>query len=189
MRATVVIAGLVLALAACSTTRPALQPVLHAPPDAKATVAVRNPRTMIVASATAMLGQPYRYGGAAPGGFDCSGLVVYATNHAGFHLPRTALQQLRAGSAIPRTELQAGDLVFMHLARKELHVGIAIDADRFVHAPATGRHVRIDSLNAPPYVHGFLTAVRIVDDATAPAAPVEPAASAIQYPLTALPAK
>jgi hypothetical protein len=85
--------------------------------------------------------------------------------------------------------LQAGDLVFMHLARKELHVGIAIDADRFVHAPATGRYVRIDSLNAPPYVHGFLTALRIVDDATAAAAPVEPAASAIQSPLTALPAK
>jgi cell wall-associated NlpC family hydrolase len=143
---------------------------------------------MIVESATAMLGQPYRYGGAAPGGFDCSGLVVYATNNAGIHLPRTALEQLRAGSPIPRTELQPGDLVFMRLARKELHVGIAIDADRFVHAPATGRHVRIDFLNAPPYARGFLTARRIVDAATGSAAPPVPAASAIQSPVRELPA-
>jgi cell wall-associated NlpC family hydrolase len=187
MRTTAVIAGVALALAAC-TTAPALKAVLPTTPDAKVAPALRNPRTMIVDSATAMLGQRYRYGGAAPGGFDCSGLVVYATNNAGIRLPRTVLEQLRAGSPIPRTELQAGDLVFMHLARKELHVGIAIDADRFVHAPARGRYVRIDSLNAPPYAHGFLTARRIVDTAAAPAAPVAPGASAIQSPRRALPA-
>jgi cell wall-associated NlpC family hydrolase len=187
MRTAAVIAGLALALAACSTT-PARRPTPPTTPDAKVAHALRNPRTMIVDSATAMLGQPYRYGGAAPGGFDCSGLVVYATSNAGIHLPRTALEQLHAGSPISRTRLQAGDLVFMHLARKELHVGIAIDADRFVHAPASGRRVRIDSLIAPPYAHGFVTARRIVDDATAPAAPGVTHASAIQSPPSALPA-
>ncbi len=187
MRTAAVIAGLALALAACSTT-PARKPIPLATPAATVTHALRNPRTMIVDSATAMLGQPYQYGGAAPGGFDCSGLVVYATSNAGIHLPRTALEQIRAGSPISRPQLQAGDLVFMHLARKELHVGIAIDADRFVHAPATGRRVRIDSLSAPPYAHGFVTARRIVDDATAPAAQVEPTASAIQSRPSALPA-
>ena len=187
MRTAAVIAGLALALAACSTI-PARRPTPPTTPDAKATHALPNPRTMIVDSATAMLGQPYRHGGAAPGGFDCSGLVVYATSNAGIHLPRTALEQLRAGSPISRTQLQAGDLVFMHLARKELHVGIAIDGDRFVHAPASGRRVRIDSLIGPPYAHGFVTARRIVDDATAPAAPGVTHASAIQSPPGALPA-
>lgn len=114
-----------------------------------------------------MLGQPYRYGGAAPGGFDCSGLVVYAAGGARLQLPRTAQEQLHAGSPIARRELQAGDLVFMHLAGKELHVGIAIDGTRFIHAPSTGGYVRIDSLSAPPYAHGFLTARRIVDGALA----------------------
>jgi cell wall-associated NlpC family hydrolase len=120
---------------------------------------------LIVDSATAMLGQPYRYGGAAPGGFDCSGLVVYATGGAGLRLPRTAVEQLHAGTPIARRDLQAGDLVFMHLARKELHVGIAIGDDRFVHAPSRGGYVRIDSLKARPYAHGFLTARRVVDRA------------------------
>lgn len=110
-----------------------------------------------------MLGQPYRFGGAAPGGFDCSGLVVYAANGAGIRVPRTAREQLGFGLPIARRELLAGDLVFMHLAHKELHVGIAIDGERFIHAPSTGGRVRIDSLAAPPYARGFIGARRIVE--------------------------
>jgi murein DD-endopeptidase len=161
--------ALALALAGCATvpaprhTAPA-SPNTPVPPE-PLSYAQPDPRTLIVDSATAMLGQPYRYGGATPGGFDCSGLVVYATGGAGLQLPRTAQEQLHAGTPIARRELQAGDLVFMHLARKELHVGIAVDRNRFIHAPSTGGYVRIDSLSAPPYARGFLTARRIIDGA------------------------
>lgn len=109
-----------------------------------------------------MIGQPYRFGGAAPGGFDCSGLVEYAALSAGIRVPRTAAEQLRIGTPVDRADLQAGDLVFMHLARKELHVAIALDRQLFVHAPSTGGHVRIDSLIAEPYAKGFLGARRVV---------------------------
>jgi cell wall-associated NlpC family hydrolase len=112
--------------------------------------------------ALSMLGQPYRFGGAAPGGFDCSGLVVYAASGAGVRVPRTALEQLHSGIPVARAELKAGDLVFMHLAHKELHVGIALGGERFVHAPSTGGRVRVDSLAAPPYAKGFTSARRIV---------------------------
>ncbi len=114
-------------------------------------------------NARSMLGQPYRYGGAAPGGFDCSGLVVYAAAGAGIALPRTAKQQQDAGRRIARDELRAGDLVFMHLEHKELHVGIAVDNARFIHAPSGGGYVRIDSLTAPVYAKGFIGARRIID--------------------------
>jgi cell wall-associated NlpC family hydrolase len=159
--------GVTVALTACATApTPRNTPVppgrsSYAQPSSSSYVQP-DARTLIVDSAKAMLGQPYRYGGAAPGGFDCSGLVVYATWGAGLQLPRTAQEQLHAGSPIARRELQAGDLVFMHLARKELHVGIAIDGIRFIHAPSTGGYVRIDSLNARPYTNGFLTARRII---------------------------
>jgi cell wall-associated NlpC family hydrolase len=153
---------LTFALAACATA-PRPKPVSEgpatdvAPPDGQPAAA------RIVAGARAMLGQPYRYGGAAPGGFDCSGLVVYSVEGAGIRVPRTAREQLRAGAPIARAALRAGDLVFMRIARKDLHVGIAIDSDRFVHAPAAGGYVRIDSLSAPPYARSFLTGRRIVD--------------------------
>jgi cell wall-associated NlpC family hydrolase len=116
----------------------------------------------MVQNATAMLGQPYRFGGAAPGGFDCSGLVSFAAQRAGLDLPRTAQDQLRTGVPVARAELEPGDLVFMRLAHKELHVGIAVGSGRFIHAPATGGRVRIDSLSAPPYAAGFLSARRVI---------------------------
>jgi cell wall-associated NlpC family hydrolase len=162
-------AGIAWVLAGC-----ALRPQSPAAPAAAATVpAVPAPGSapggagtidyaaLIVGHATAMLGQPYRYGGAQPGGFDCSGLVVYAAARSGIVVPRTAHEQIRAGVRIRRAELRPGDLVFMHLAGKELHVGIAIDSRRFIHAPATGGRVRIDSLDQPPYSTGFLSARRI----------------------------
>jgi cell wall-associated NlpC family hydrolase len=169
------IVGLTFALAACATA-PRSRPPADGPPPATrssappSSVPTAGSRTRIVDGARAMLGQPYRWGGAAPGGFDCSGLVVYAMGGAGIRLPRTAQEQMHAGAPIARRALRPGDLVFMHLAHKDLHVGIAIDNERFVHAPATGGYVRIDSLAAPPYAHAFLTARRIVDDAASPPA-------------------
>ncbi len=111
-----------------------------------------------------MLGQPYRYGGAAPGGFDCSGLVVYAAAGAGIELPRTAHEQRRLGASVSRGHFEPGDLIFMRLAHKELHVGIAVDGARFIHAPSSGGRVRIDSIAAAPYAQGFIGARRIIPD-------------------------
>lgn len=151
-----------IALAGCAT-RPVMPPPAAAvPPPSAAAPAAMDYGALMVAHATAMLGQPYRYGGAAPGGFDCSGLVIYAAARAGITLPRTAREQINAGAPIDRRDLRAGDLVFMHLSHKELHVGIAIDNLRFVHAPAAGGRVRIDSLAAAPYSSGFIAARRIV---------------------------
>ncbi len=165
MRNFAAIAGLTLVLTACATspvTRTSRPSAATAPAAAPAD-AGRNPGTLLAAGAMAMLGQPYLYGGAAPGGFDCSGLVVYAAGSAGIRVPRTAEEQLRAGSPVVRSEVRAGDLVFMHLRAKQLHVGIAIDSARFVHAPASGKRVRIDSLDAPPYSRSYLAARRIAD--------------------------
>jgi cell wall-associated NlpC family hydrolase len=160
--------ALAIALTACAST--SLKP--GNPPDSLGAPGAQNssgaahqppdPRVIMVDRAKAMLGQPYRWGGDAPGGFDCSGLVVYAANGAGIRVPRTAHEQLGTGTPVARGKVHEGDLVFMHLAHKELHVGIAIDDERFIHAPSRGGYVRIDSLAASPYGRGFLSARRIV---------------------------
>ena len=157
-----------LALAACATTRQATpgSPEMAAPAAAGAGAAQPGQtlsRTQImIDSATSMIGQPYRFGGAAPGGFDCSGLVSYAAAAAGIRVPRTAAEQLQFGLPVVRGQLQPGDLVFMHLAGKELHVAIALDRQLFVHAPSSGGRVRIDSLLAAPYANGFIAARRVI---------------------------
>jgi cell wall-associated NlpC family hydrolase len=160
-------AGVCLTLAACAghslkadNTQKSSAATAATAADGQPTSA--DPRTVMVDRAMSMLGQPYRWGGAAPGGFDCSGLVAYAASGAGIRVPRTAHEQLAGGIPIARGDLQTGDLVFMRLAHKELHVGIAIDKERFIHAPSAGGRVRIDSLAAQPYAAGFLNARRLI---------------------------
>jgi cell wall-associated NlpC family hydrolase len=156
-------------LAACATTShhiPRSVEPLHSPETSLG----QPPSSvqLMIHTAASMIGQPYRFGGAAPGGFDCSGLVEYSAISAGIHVPRTATEQLRLGSPVNRRDLQAGDLIFMHLASKELHVGIALDGQLFVHAPSSGGYVRVDSLIAPPYAKGFIGARRVVSFAAPP---------------------
>ena len=152
-----------LTLGACATTsHQTSQRQDIAPPTESEAEQKPSPTQLMIDSATAMIGQPYRFGGAAPGGFDCSGLVVYAAANAGIRVPRTAAEQLRFGSPVKRAELRAGDLVFMHLSSKELHVAIALDRQLFVHAPSSGGRVRVDSLRAPPYAKAFIAARRVV---------------------------
>ena len=163
-----ILAGLTaLTLGACATTshqtsHQTSQRQDIAPPTESEAEQKPSPTQLMIDSATAMIGQPYRFGGAAPGGFDCSGLVVYAAANAGIRVPRTAAEQLRFGSPVKRAELRAGDLVFMHLSSKELHVAIALDRQLFVHAPSSGGRVRVDSLRAPPYAKAFIAARRVV---------------------------
>jgi cell wall-associated NlpC family hydrolase len=97
-----------------------------------------------------MVGRPYRYGGASPAGFDCSGLVQYSYRQAGLVLPRSTEDQLRASTRIRPSALRRGDLLFFdEEGRKKSHVGIYLGDGRFVHAPSSGKHVRTDSLDAP----------------------------------------
>jgi cell wall-associated NlpC family hydrolase len=169
----VLAAGFGALLAGCALRPPSAGqlPPASSPPNvapAPAPPAAVDAAALLVANATAMLGQPYRYGGSQPGGFDCSGLIAYAANRAGIYLPRTAREQLHSGVPVRREELRAGDLVFMHLEGKDLHVGLALDAHRFVHAPATGGRVRIDSLDREPYSTGFSGARRVFGARAAP---------------------
>lgn len=122
----------------------------RAAPDA-GPAAISAGTLLFVRTALDMIGQPYHRGGNAPGGFDCSGLVVYAARRAGLDLPRTAREQQDTGLPVARAELQAGDLVFLRLRKRERHVGIMVDATHFIHAPSSGRRVRVDSLDAIAY--------------------------------------
>jgi murein DD-endopeptidase len=148
--------GIVLALTVCAVQilGCASRPTAPTPPPGD--IIARA----FVDAALRMQGQPYRFGGAAPGGFDCSGLVVYAAKHAAILVPRTAHEQLQAGVAVPTMQVVPGDLVFMHF-KKELHVGILTAPGQFVHAPSSGGRVRIDRLDAAPYAQGFFAARRL----------------------------
>jgi peptidoglycan DL-endopeptidase CwlO len=111
------------------------------------------PHPEAVEIAKEYLGVPYVWGGTTPGGFDCSGLMVYVYAKLGIELPRTSRSQFRVGGYIPPNRLdllQPGDLVFFGLnGNPDLihHVGMYVGSDEFIHAPASGDIVRITSLS------------------------------------------
>ena len=110
--------------------------------------------------AYSQVGTPYRYGGATPAGFDCSGLVHYAYDKAGKPVPRTTSALQRATRRVDEDALRPGDILFFNVAGKLGHVGIYLDDGHFVHAPQTGRTVSVESLDSPFYRRAFARAGR-----------------------------
>jgi cell wall-associated NlpC family hydrolase len=108
------------------------------------------------------LGVPYRWGGADPvGGFDCSGLAMYAYAQLGIHLTHYTGSQFYEGTRVQPAELRPGDLVFFEpSSRGPQHEGIYIGGGQFIQAPHTGDVVKISSLDEPSYAFGFVGAVR-----------------------------
>ena len=104
----------------------------------------------IVNQALALQGTPYRLGGEDPEtGLDCSGLVRYVFRAEGVQVPRTVAEQFTLGMTVETVDLKAGDLIFFDTSEPgPSHVGIAVDAETFVHAPGSGGVVRVERLGA-----------------------------------------
>lgn len=107
------------------------------------------PAEKVVALAESYIGTPYRWGGSTPAGFDCSGLVQHVYGEVGLDLPRNSADQARTGRKADLRELEPGDLIFFRIDRNVIsHVGIHVGGGEFVHAPGTGKSVRLDSLES-----------------------------------------
>lgn len=133
-----------LLVAACSSTR-----IVNANRAALGPAAAVTGQE-VVAVAKTLVGAPYRYGGATPDGFDCSGLVQYAYKEAGLNVPRSTLLQFRYAQRVTVAQVQAGDVLFFRVSdRKVTHVGIYTGDGRFIHAPSTGSRVSYARIDSP----------------------------------------
>ena len=105
----------------------------------------------VARAAQQQVGRPYQLGGGGPETFDCSGLVYYAHRRgAGVEVPRTAREQLDRAEQVPRGALQPGDVVFFRPGSgKDLHVGVYVQDELFVHAPSPGKRVAYARLTDP----------------------------------------
>ena len=102
------------------------------------------------------LGDPYVWGAAGPGAFDCSGLVMWAYAQVGVSLEHFTGDQWNEGEHISRSELQPGDLVFFYPDIG--HVGLYVGDGLMVDAPTFGQPVQVQ----PVFWAAYVGAVRIV---------------------------
>jgi cell wall-associated NlpC family hydrolase len=126
-----------------TTTLAAPTATTTAPPAPTPTLPAGYPEAASIA--LKYLGIPYKWAGASPStGFDCSGLVMYVYAQLGVQLPHQAAAQYGYGVAVPKSQLQPGDLVFYDGLS---HVAIYIGNGEIVHAPQTGDVVKIAPLS------------------------------------------
>ena len=117
----------------------------------------------VVTLARSFIGTRYRNGGADPAGFDCSGFTQYVFAQLGVALPRIVGEQATSGDRVNLHDLREGDLVFFAIDGRTIsHVGIAVGADRFVHAPSSSGSVREESLSVGYWQTRYATARRVV---------------------------
>lgn len=112
-----------------------------------------------LAYAVRQIGKPYRWGGAGPSVFDCSGLTSQAWERAGRPLARTSQEQWRQLPRVRLSELRPGDLVVYF--QEATHIGLYLGDGQVVHAPRPGSRVKVSPLAANP----VLGAVRPDQDA------------------------
>ena len=119
-------------------------------------------RPPVVGTALSLQGAPYRNGGTDLSGFDCSGFVAYVFAQQGLAVPRTVSELYVAGREISADALEPGDLVFFStVAPGATHVGIAVSADEFVHAPSSKGVVRVERLSASYWNSRFVGIRRV----------------------------
>ncbi|WP_208007670.1 C40 family peptidase [Labedella endophytica] len=91
-------------------------------------------------------GTPYVFGGSTPSGFDCSGFVMYVYAQFGIDLAHSVSAQAAAGTRIPLSEAQPGDLVIMNG-----HDGFYAGNGMILDAPRPGKVVQMRSIWTSDY--------------------------------------
>ena len=108
-----------------------------------------------------------QWAGAAPGGFDCSGLVMYAYSQVGVSLPHSSYAHVERRRR--RSRRTSSSRATSSSSTASATSGIYIGGGQFVHAPHTGDVVQVSSLDSGSY------ASRTSAPAASPSAPGSPA--------------
>lgn len=101
-------------------------------------------RNNIVRTAIELHGKPYKIGAKGPDAFDCSGFIHFVYKKWGIILPVNTEGLLKIGYEVSKYNVLPGDIVIFKI-KKDLHSGIMINRNEFIHASKT-KGVGIDNI-------------------------------------------
>jgi peptidoglycan DL-endopeptidase CwlO len=108
-----------------------------------------------VHAAETQLGVPYVWADASPGGgFDCSGLTMWAWGQAGVNLPHSAQAQYDSVEHVGMNDLQPGDLIFYADGGYIYHVVMYVGGGQVIQAQDTGTNIMFTSIPPGAYAAG-----------------------------------
>jgi peptidoglycan DL-endopeptidase CwlO len=108
-------------------------------------------RGTVVQAALTQVGSSYVWGGASPGAFDCSGLVMWAFQQAGISLPHSSQAQAQGGQPVALSDLQPGDVLTFYSDAS--HSGIYVGDGMVIHSSTYGVPVRVVPMNSAGPIH------------------------------------
>jgi cell wall-associated NlpC family hydrolase len=108
-------------------------------------------RATVVQAALTQVGSSYVWGGASPGAFDCSGLVMWAFQQAGISLPHSSQAQAQGGQPVALSDVQPGDVVTFY--NDASHSGIYVGDGMVIHSSTYGVPVRVVPMGAAGPIH------------------------------------
>lgn len=116
----------------------------------------------IATLAKTLEGKPYRYGAAGPDEFDNSGFVYYCLKQNGITAPRKTGDLAKAGTAVGKDELQAGDVVFFYNDTPEIaqYTGIYLGGGRFIACSNEEKPVIVQDMTLKYFTDHYVTARR-----------------------------
>lgn len=120
----------------------------------------------IVNEAKRFLDLPYLWAGTSAFGFDCSGIIFSVYKNHGILIPRDSFYQATKGTAVSKSKLEPGDLIFFASGGgrgKVYHVGLYIGDGKMLHAPNASSKVKIESINAGVYKRNYAGARRYLN--------------------------
>jgi len=135
-----------------------------ADPSTGLLASMTDPVQRLKAVTEPLLGTPYRAGGSAAKGFDCSGFVLTLIHAMGQSIEgRSSAEFWKQGDPVDRNHLEAGDLLFFSDHHRSIgHVAIYLSDGKFVHA-SVQRGVVVSALDEDYYRHHYKGARRMTD--------------------------
>ncbi len=122
--------------------------------SASASTSVSAPSSGSVATVIAFLkaqvGDAYVMGATGPNAWDCSSLVQAAYKQVGVDLPRVSQDQSMAGTDVPLSDVQVGDILYWGGKGSAYHVGVYIGDGQYLDAANPSKGVVIQDLSGYP---------------------------------------